>query len=98
MYEQCLPCHVQYRVVARLETLQRDSAHILQTIGVSARLPRSHTTRGNTTDHTVQHYFSQLDTVALDKLYNLYKFDFLLFNFTDAEYRQFVQTVTVKNA
>ena len=93
MYMQCMPCHIQYRVIARLETLKRDSEHILQSIGVSSRLPHSHTTQGKSTDNLVASYYSQLDKQLLGKLYDLYKFDFLLFNFTDSGYSSYLQPV-----
>jgi len=92
MYMQCMPCHIQYRVIARLETLEKDSAHILQSLGVSSRLPKSHTTQGKTTDNLVSTFYSQINQDLLSKLYNLYKFDFLLFNFTATEYETFVQS------
>ena len=46
MYLQCLPCHLHYRVVGRLDTLARDSAYVLAALGLPARLPHSHGTRG----------------------------------------------------
>jgi len=91
MYMQCMPCHIQYRVIARLETLSADSAHILQSIGVSSRLPKSHTTQGKTTNNLVSTFYSEINSELLSKLYNLYKFDFLLFNFSATEYDSYVQ-------
>ena len=88
---QCLPCHIQYQVIARLETLERDSAYILQSIGVTTRLPVSHTTQGNTSNTLVTSYYSQINNNLLDKLYSLYKYDFLLFNFTHTYYADIVQ-------
>ena len=91
MYMQCLPCHIQYHVIARLESLERDSAYILQSIGVTSRLPVSHTTQGNSSNNLVTSYYSQIDSNLLDKLYSLYKYDFLLFNFTHTHYAEIVK-------
>ena len=91
MYMQCLPCHIQYHVIARLESLERDSAYILQSIGVTSRLPVSHTTQGNSSNNLVTSYYSQIDSNLLDKLYSLYKYDFLLFNFTHTHYADIVK-------
>ena len=35
MYMQCLPCHISYSVIARMESLARDSQYVLQTIGAA---------------------------------------------------------------
>ena len=35
MYMQCLPCHISYSVIARMESLGRDSQYVLQTIGAA---------------------------------------------------------------
>ena len=86
-----MPCHIQYQVIARLDTLERDSAYILQSIGVTTRLPVSHTTQGKSSNDLVYQYYSQIDTTLLDKLYSLYKYDFLLFNFTQTGYTNIVQ-------
>jgi hypothetical protein len=55
MYIQCMPCHIKYTIIARLDKLIRDSDQVLQKIGVGMRLPVSHTT-GNTNNNTVASY------------------------------------------
>ena len=60
MYVQCLPCHLQYTVTARLDSLARDSQYILQTIGLNTRLPVSHQTRGHNSHSLVAEYYQQL--------------------------------------
>ena len=92
MYLQCMPCHIQYSIIARLDTLTTDSDQIFLSMGVSAQLPRSHVTQGKTTDNTVATYYSQISKDLLDKLYNIYKFDFLLFNYTADVYQDYVKT------
>ena len=91
MYLQCMPCHIQYNIIARLDTLARDSKQIFKSMKVSARLPRSHTTQGNTTDNTVASYYSTISKDLLDKLLDIYKFDFLLFDYTVDEYESYVK-------
>ena len=105
---QCLPCHYQYTVTARLDTLVEDSAEILDTLGVDTRqvqyccvdcknqrlcrLPLSHVTQGNTSDTTVARYYSMIDRASLDRLYNIYRLDFLLFNYTADQYYAYVSS------
>ena len=89
VYLQCLPCHLQYRVVGRLDTLARDSAYVLAAIGVPARLPHSHGTRGKTEDTARRHY-STLTPALLDRLYHIYRPDFLLYNYTMDAYRAYL--------
>jgi len=92
MYLQCMPCHIQYRVIARLDSFSVDSAYILKAIGVPGRLGVSHTTQGNKTENTVASFFSTLDSALLDKLYQIYKPDFLLFDYTVNRYRDYVSS------
>ena len=90
MYMQCMPCHIKYNIIARLDTLVKDSEQVFKSIGVSDHLPVSHAT-GNTTENTVASYYSDISKDLLDKLYNIYKFDFLLFDYTSFEYETFVR-------
>ena len=86
IYLQCMPCHIQYTILARLDTLTEDSEQIFKSIQLPAQLPRSHVTQGNTTDNTISSYYSTISKDLLNKLFNIYKFDFLLFNYTMDEY------------
>ena len=90
MYLQCMPCHIKYKIIARLNTLTVDSDQIFKSMGVAAELPKSHVTQGNSTDNTVATYFSQISKDLLDKLIDIYKFDFLLFNYSADEYAGYV--------
>ena len=38
MYLQCMPCHIKYSTIARLDTLTRDSNQIFKLMGVSGQL------------------------------------------------------------
>ena len=90
IYLLCMPCHFKYSIMARVDTLTQDSEQIFKSINVSDSLPRNHITQGNTTDSTVSSYYSTISHDLLDKLVEIYKFDFLLFNYTVDEYYQFV--------
>ena len=86
-----MPCHINYTIIARLDTLNRDSEQIFKTMEVNAALPKSHVTQGNTTDNTVASYYSQISKDLLDKLLYIYKFDFLLFNYSAKDYYDYAQ-------
>ena len=86
-----MPCHIEYTIISRLDTLNKDSEQIFKTMGVNAELPKSHVTQGNTTDNTVASYYSQISKDLLDKLIHIYKFDFLLFNYSAKDYYNYVQ-------
>ena len=90
IYLLCMPCHFKYSIMARVDTLTQDSEQIFKSISVSDSLPREHITQGNTTDNTVSSYHSTISLDLLDQLLEIYKFDFLLFNYTVDEYYQFV--------
>ena len=108
MYLQCMPCHIKYTIISRLDTLSRDSDLIFKTLELSAKLPMSHVTQGNTKDNIVSRQYclqtilSQDNTVSrnyatiskelLDELFNIYKFDFSLFNYKMDRYTSYVET------
>ena len=79
-------------MIARLDSFTVDSAYILKAIGVPGRLGVSHPTQGNKTENTVASFFSTLDRALLDQLYQIYRPDFLLFNYTMDHYRDYVQS------
>ena len=76
MYVQCLPCHIQYTVTARLETLATDSRYILQTIGVNDMLPISHRTGHHHSRSLVEDYYHQIGQSGLCQVRMSEKFFF----------------------
>ena len=89
IYIQCMPCSIKYTILARVDTISKDSKLVLERLGVSARFSVSHATN-NSLDPTISTYYSQLSRKLLDKLYNIYKFDFLLFNYSHSEYYEYI--------
>ena len=99
MYLQCMPCHITYTVISRLDTLSRDSDRIFKTLELSAKLPKSHVTQRQyclqtilSQDNTVSRNYATISKELLDELFNIYKFDFLLFNYTMDRYTSYVET------
>ena len=59
-----------------------DSVEILKRIGVLRQLPFHHMTQGKTSDKTVDTYYADIERSTMEKLYQLYRMDFLLFGYT----------------
>ena len=87
VYMLCMPCHFKYSIMARLDTLPMDSREIFKAINMTASMHNNHMTQGNTTNNMVASYYSTIPNDLLDKLVNIYKFDFLLFNYSLEGYR-----------
>ena len=124
MYVQCLPCHISYSVIARMESLGRDSQYVLQTIGagntewgdtqlvvsshdISTSDWRCPTRRGPAaarrwtwsrssspswvgSGHSARYSLILLisDDQLLQKLADIYKFDFLLFDYSFEDFKE----------
>ena len=89
VYIQCMPCQIKYNILARVDTIKEDSDQILASLGVNARLSVSHATNNTTYKH-VSSYYSQLTRDLIRKLYQIYKFDFLMFGYSYSEYLEFI--------
>ena len=70
--------------------MKSDSKIILRTIGISEELKKTHASGEKGSDQTLKKYYSKLDRKLLDKLYNLYELDFLLFNYSIDSYFSYV--------
>ncbi|XP_062401566.1 carbohydrate sulfotransferase 11-like isoform X2 [Sardina pilchardus] len=83
VHSLCHPCLIHYDVVGKYETLEEDAAYVLKLAGADGevRFPASgKSTR--TTGELAASYFKDISPVYQRKLYNLYRMDFLLFNYT----------------
>ena len=89
VYIQCMPCNIKYDILARVDTITKDSEKILASLGVDGRLSVSHSTN-STTDKRVSTYYSTLTRDLITRLYQVYKFDFLMFDYTYSQYFDFI--------
>ena len=71
--------------------MEEDSEIILKEIESNEKLPVSHITRKGRTDEFSEEYFSELDVDILEKLYNKFEIDFLLFNYTIDDYLSYIR-------
>ena len=87
-YLYCTPCSVRYNAVAKFETIRPDQEYILKMGGI-AHLIKSkwrHMTKGKPTKTVAKKYFSTITIEQARKLYEKYKFDFELFDYSPENY------------
>ncbi|XP_071455461.1 carbohydrate sulfotransferase 11-like isoform X2 [Hetaerina americana] len=99
-YRFCTPCAVNFSVVAKMETLARDEAYIIQKSGIGAALGRKfgggdlssrpreavNAAIGARTEDVLPRYFQTLNKEQIDALYDIYKIDFLMFGYDVSKY------------
>lgn len=103
-YQFCSPCAVNFSVIAKVETLQRDSAYVIHELGLGQILGRRVKDRktrirtvmnkskdGKNTTALLKHYFSQLDKKMLNDLLQIYGIDFEMFGYNASVYSQYVR-------
>ncbi|KAM4721821.1 carbohydrate sulfotransferase 13 [Rhinophrynus dorsalis] len=89
VHSLCHPCIVHYDVIGKYETLEEDAQYLLQLIGVgdAIKFPSSSkTTRTN--DGMAAEFFKGVTPFYQRRLFNLYRMDFLLFNYSIPQYLQ----------
>ncbi|CAH2075178.1 unnamed protein product, partial [Iphiclides podalirius] len=103
-YQFCSPCAVNFSVIAKVETLSRDSAYVVHQLGLGHVLQkrvRDRRTRlrtvmnksrdGKNTSALLKHYFGQLDKRMLNDLLRIYGIDFEMFGYEAKIYDRYVR-------
>ncbi|CAH1644222.1 unnamed protein product [Spodoptera littoralis] len=103
-YTFCTPCAVNFTVIAKVETLTKDSMYVIQKLNLGPVLnikagerKRKHrglmnTSRdGKNTTSLLMHYYGQLDEKMLDNLLKIYGIDFEMFGYDASVYRSYVK-------
>ncbi|XP_058486625.1 carbohydrate sulfotransferase 11-like [Solea solea] len=87
VHSLCHPCLIHYDVVGKYETLEQDSRYVLQLAGVEDQVsfPASSKSTRTTGDMAAQ-FFHNISPFYQKKLYDLYRMDFLLFNYSKPSY------------
>ncbi|XP_058265677.1 carbohydrate sulfotransferase 11 isoform X2 [Hemibagrus wyckioides] len=86
----CHPCLIRYDVVGKYESLAQDSRYVLKLAGAEGEVEfpaSSKSTR--TTESMAAKFFNNISPFYQKKLYNLYRMDFLLFNYSTPTYLKF---------
>ena len=86
MYKICSPCTINYDFIGKLETVNTDAKYLLKTWGVEGKVSylSSETSRptNSSSRATYDKYFGNLGKQEITKLWDLYKMDYELFNYT----------------
>ena len=82
----CFPCHIEYDYIGHLERIDEDSQfildsnHISDEIKVPSRRGSGYTSQK--TNSLMEDFYSKLDPSTISRLYQMYKVDFDIFNYT----------------
>jgi chondroitin 4-sulfotransferase 11 len=103
-YQFCTPCAVNFTVIARVESLGRDSGYVIQQLGLGHVLGRKVSNRrirlrtvmnksrdGKNTTALMKYYFNQLDKSMLHDLLKIYGIDFEMFGYDPKVYSSYVR-------
>ena len=89
MHLRNFACNIRYDFLGKVESFSEDMDYLMNRFSWRGITP-VWKNRSNHADD-VQKYFSQISNNELLKLYNLYRNDFLLFNYTISPYDSYVQ-------
>ncbi|GAB0092258.1 Carbohydrate sulfotransferase [Sergentomyia squamirostris] len=99
VFSFCTPCSINYTLIAKVETFQRDTEYIIRQAGLESlllnKLPnkkvRAISNRSTSdTSHLIPKYFSQIDAQTLDQLLEIYEPDFELFGYNYTKYYELI--------
>lgn len=83
VHSLCHPCLIHYDVVGKYETLVQDSRYILKLAGAEGEVKFPATSKSTrTTGDMAAKFFDNISPFYQKKLFNLYRMDFLLFNYS----------------
>ncbi|KAM9444631.1 carbohydrate sulfotransferase 11 isoform 2-T2 [Clarias gariepinus] len=86
----CHPCLIHYDVVGKYESLAEDSRYVLKLAGAEREVKFPASSKSvRTTESMAAKFFSNISPFYQKKLYNLYRMDFLLFNYSTPTYLKF---------
>ncbi|XP_014324938.2 carbohydrate sulfotransferase 11-like isoform X1 [Xiphophorus maculatus] len=87
VHSLCHPCLIHYDVVGKYETLEPDAHAVLRLAGVEGKVQFPTSSKSTRTDgNMAARFFKHISPFYQKKLFNLYRMDFLLFNYTTPEY------------
>lgn len=94
--EFCTPCQVPFDVIAKFETLEEDQNFLIHLANLQDIIQpqKKNQAKGRTTTEVEDAYFSLLTKAQILMLYNIYRYDFTLFNYTLDGYLELAITET----
>ncbi|XP_029457199.1 carbohydrate sulfotransferase 13 isoform X2 [Rhinatrema bivittatum] len=87
VHSLCHPCIIHYDVIGKYETLADDANYVLQLVGAQGTVTFPSSSKTTiTTDDMAAEFFENVNVFYQKRLFNLYKMDFLLFNYSVPSY------------
>uniref|UniRef100_A0A1I8PV94 Carbohydrate sulfotransferase n=1 Tax=Stomoxys calcitrans TaxID=35570 RepID=A0A1I8PV94_STOCA len=100
IYNFCTPCSINFTIIGKVETFNRDSEYIIRQAGLESlllgKLPKNalrrigNLSKGGKTLTSLEKYFSEIKRSTLDQLIDIYKLDFELFDYDYTKYYGYV--------
>lgn len=86
--EFCTPCQVNFDVIAKFETLEDDQKYLIEKADLQKVISPQwkNSGKGKSTKDLVLKYYSELTRTQVEELYEFFRYDFELFNYTYEEY------------
>ncbi|XP_018322881.1 carbohydrate sulfotransferase 11 isoform X1 [Agrilus planipennis] len=79
----CTPCMFNFKFIAHTETLEEDQNYIIHQAGLEGIIKPEWRNRGKgITTEQINKYYSELTRTQILHLYNVYRYDFELFNYS----------------
>ncbi|XP_058826419.1 carbohydrate sulfotransferase 11 [Topomyia yanbarensis] len=106
IYSFCTPCSINFTLIAKVESFQRDSEYIIRQAGLETlllnKLPQSKARAianraASNTKTLVERYFSEIDVRLLTDVLEIYQLDFEMFGYNSTKYYSYVQESTDEN-
>uniref|UniRef100_A0AAG5DRL1 Carbohydrate sulfotransferase n=1 Tax=Anopheles atroparvus TaxID=41427 RepID=A0AAG5DRL1_ANOAO len=89
----CTPCLARYDFILKMETFAQDMEYLANRTQLSGKIDRvqMNHSRRDSVNRLIKKYFSQLTRQQLQDLYDIYKIDFDLFEYSSKKYFELVK-------
>ena len=85
-WRACDYCYLDYEVIGKMDTFTNDSNYIMSKTGMRASIEQEHISSGGSTSDLAKVYFAKLPNKLIEKLHQLYKIDFEMFNYDHKDF------------
>lgn len=84
----CTPCLVKFDVILKFETLDEDQRYLIEKASLNGVIKPEHKNsgKGKNTQELLMSYYAQLKKSQVKGLYEIFKFDFEVFDYNPNEY------------
>uniref|UniRef100_A0A182NDJ9 Carbohydrate sulfotransferase n=1 Tax=Anopheles dirus TaxID=7168 RepID=A0A182NDJ9_9DIPT len=89
----CTPCLARYDSIIKMETFKQDLEYLKNRTHLHDKIKsvQMNHSRRDPLDRLIEKYFSQLTKQQFDDLYNIYRIDFEMFQYSPEKYLRYVQ-------